>query len=588
MEVIMKKIISFTLLILILLTALKPPAFAEESKDIITELNSMMESIIEEGKSKGAILSIVKDGNTKLCKGYGYADEYLGYKVNGNKIAFRIGSVSKTFVAAAAQILNEEGKLTMDSDISVYMESDFPKLKYSVTMKQLLTHTAGFEDMVTGMAVYNVSDTEPLKVSVRKYMPNQIYKPGEVISYSNYGIALAAYVIECITNQDFAEYCEQQIFKPLDMNRTTFKFMHDIVYVSKPYLPSGNETIEPHMNLYPEGSVVSTAEDMAKYMKWLLDNDDTRILSLESKEDMFKKSFTMSEELEGTGYIWNRKARNNNILYEKKGETLNFYTRIALYPKEETGIFLSFNTYVPEKDINVIINKAIDLIYGEKQNYSLDSGKASIDIKGLYVNNWSNFTTPEKLLRYLIPGKMLYISKEKDNSYYLNGERLVLTGENIYSSNLGLLKFQNIDNKTFMATESAITYVKVPLWQHRTIQMLVPILYLSIAFIAFIKEIMLLLCKNKKRNRSYLINSLFQIVAFITLCLLIYKGIGAFSLLNMTPYMKLCGWLIVTSVVLNIIIVKKHEDTKEISLAAWNLSGLLFSAWMSWFHIIFN
>lgn len=583
----MKKIISLTLLILIIFTSLKSPAFADESKDISTELNSMVENIMGEGKSKGAILSIVKDGNTKLCRGYGYADEYLGYKADGNKIAFRIGSVSKTFVAVAAQILKEKGQLNMDSDISIYLESDFPKLKYPVSMKQLLTHTAGFEDMVTGMAVYNISDTDPLAVSVRKYMPNQIYKPGEVISYSNYGIALAAYVIECIANQDFAGYCEQKIFKPLDMNKTTFKFMQDIVYVSKPYLPNGNETIEPHMNLYPEGSAVSTAEDMAKYMQWLLDNDDTRILSLESKEELFKKHFTMSgKELEGIGYIWTRKSRNNNIFYEKKGETLNFYTRIVLYPKEKTGIFLSFNTYVPENDIIAIINKATSLIYGEKQDYSLDSGKASIDISGLYTNNWSNFTTSEKLLRYLIPSKMLYISEEKDNGYYLDGKKMILTGEDMYSSNLGLLKFQNKDNKIIMATESAITYVKVPLWQHRTIQMLVPIIYLSITFIAFIKEIMLFLCKNKKRNHAYLINSFFQIIAFIALCLLIYKGIGEFSLLNMTPYMKLCGWLIVSSVVLNIIFIKKYESLKEISLAAWNLSGLLFSAWMFWFNII--
>jgi CubicO group peptidase (beta-lactamase class C family) len=65
-----------------------------------------------------------------------------------------------------------------------------------MTMHDLLTHTAGFEDRVTGMAVVNVSDTEPLAVSVRKYMPAQVFTPGETVSYSNHGIALAAYVIE--------------------------------------------------------------------------------------------------------------------------------------------------------------------------------------------------------------------------------------------------------------------------------------------------------------------------------------------------------------------------------------------------------
>ena len=582
----MKKIISLVLVVLIIFTAVDAPIFAVESNSILNELDSTIQTMIDNGKSKGAVLSIVKDGEIQLSKGYGFADEYLGYAADGDKTAFRIGSVSKTFVAVAAQILREEGRLNMNSDISVYVESNFPKLNYPVTMQQLLTHTAGFEDMVTGIAVYNVSDTEPLAVSVRKYLPGQIYIPGEVVSYSNYGIALAAYVIECITNQDFAEYCEEQIFKPLDMNKTTFKYMHDIVYVSKPYLPNANETIEPYMNLYPEGSAVSTGEDMAKYMLWLLNDDDTRILSQNSKKELFNKQFTMSEELEGIGYIWNRKSRNNNMVYEKKGETLNFYTRIALYPQEKAGIFLSFNTFVPEHEIDAIINKATNLLYGEKKEYHSEYGKSTINIKGLYVNNWSSFKTPEKILRYLIPGKIIYIN-EKDNSYYINGERMTLIGEDMYSSNLGLLKFQNKDSKIIMATESAITYVKVPLLQHAIIQLLVPIIFIAITSAVFIKEIILMLRKkNKIRNYTLILNSLFQIISFFILVMLMYKGIADFSLLKLAPYMKFCGWLMLATVVSNIIFMKKNNCLRKLSSTVWVLSGILFSTWIFWFNII--
>ncbi|HAS91202.1 MAG TPA: hypothetical protein DCS12_02785, partial [Clostridiales bacterium] len=325
----MKKAISLVLVIIIFFSAAQPCVLAADI-ETYNQLDKMVQRIVDEGKSKGAVLSVVKDGNIELCKGYGLADDNLGIASDGEKIAFRIGSVSKTFVAVAAQILVEKELLNMDSDISIYLDLDL-KLTYPVSMRQLLTHTAGFEDMVTGMAFYNVSDTEPLEISVRKYLPRQIYKPGEVISYSNYGIALAAYVIECITEQDFALFCEEKIFEPLNMNRTTFRFMHDKAYVSKAYSPNGNETIEPYMNLYPEGSAVSTAEDMAKYMIWLMDGDDNRVLSPDSKAELFKKQFTMSEEFEGIGLIWNRKEQDNKVYYDKKGETLNFYTRIALY-----------------------------------------------------------------------------------------------------------------------------------------------------------------------------------------------------------------------------------------------------------------
>lgn len=584
----MNKIIrTFIALLLILYTAALP-AFAMETTKMSIELDTMVQNIVDEGKSKGAVLSIVKDGEIELCKGYGFADEYLGHSADGEKTAFRIGSVSKTFVAVAAQILSQRELLNMNSDISIYLESDFPKLSYPVTMHQLLTHTAGFEDMVTGIAVYNVSDTEKLSESVTKYMPAQVYKPGEVISYSNYGIALAAYVIECVTNQDFAEFCDEEIFKPLDMNRTTFKHMHDIVYVSKPYLPNGNEAMEPYMNLYPEGSAVSTAENMAKYMLWLLNSDDSRILSNKAKKELFQQQFTMSNEFEGIGYIWNRRSRNDEVFYEKKGETLNFYTRIVLYPQEGSGIFLSFNTYVPEHEINSVINKATDMLYGEKHEFKLDSVKSSINIKGLYVNNWSSFKTQEKILRYLIPGKMVYISGSQANGYLINGGKMTLIGEDLYSTKEGVVKFHEKGNSIFMTSDSAITYVKVPIWQHMIIQILIPSTFITVTAVIFLRELFLLLNKNtKKLNRPFLIISAIQIISFSIVLLLMYKGVITFSLLNLTLPSKICGWVMFSSVIYITVNTLRRKMLNSFLLQKiWNISGFLLCTWLFYFNII--
>jgi CubicO group peptidase (beta-lactamase class C family) len=581
----MKKIISLILISIILLTALEAPVFGMENNDLCYELDSMVHSMIDNNKSKGAVLSIVQNGKITLCKGYGYADEYLGYAADGVKIGFRIGSVSKTFVAVAAQMLKENGLLDMNVDVSKYLGPDFPKLAYPVTMQHLLTHTAGFEDMVTGMAVYNVSDTEPLEISVIKYLPHQQYKPGAVISYSNYGIALAAYVIESIAGQSFDEFCEEQIFEPLEMNRTTFKHMHDIVYVSKPYLPGGNETIEPYMNLYPEGSAVSTAEDMAKYMQWLLSPEDNRLLSKEAKREMFDKQFAMSVELEGVGYIWNRYSRNNKLYFSKKGETLNFYSRIALYPEENTGIFLSFNTYVPEHEINAIMNRATDLIYGIKE-FNEVSGRATIDIKGLYVNNWTSFNTAEKILRYIVPGKIIYISGDMENGYYIGDDKMTLVNENMYASKIGLLKFQNNDNTTIISSEGAISYIKVPLWQHTIVIVTIPILFLAATIIVLIKEAILFLRKKNKKNDTLLLNSIYQIISFAILCFLMYKGIKAFSLLKMTLPMMFLGLLILVTTTSNIIYMKKTHCFKDLLSTTWVISSILFVAWMCWFQII--
>ncbi len=122
--------------------------------------------------------------------GFGWADETMGIEAAENT-AFRVGSISKTFVAIAALKLAEQGLIDMDQDAASYLEPDFPPFERRISMRMLLTHSAGLEDMVTGVAVPNVSDTLPLSVSVRRYRPAQTIGQG-TISYSNYGIALAA------------------------------------------------------------------------------------------------------------------------------------------------------------------------------------------------------------------------------------------------------------------------------------------------------------------------------------------------------------------------------------------------------------
>ena len=315
----MKKII-IVLLTVVMALSLNTSVDAAEATEIMVPdtltvakaFDQAIQEIIDTKKAKGATATLIINGNVTMTKGYGYADELLNLKTDGDRIGFRIGSISKTFVAVAALIAMEDGKIDLDTDISQYLPKDFPKFKYPVTMKNLLTHTAGFEEQITGMAVKNVSDTEPLSVSVVKHMPAQIFKPNDTASYSNYGIALAAYVIENVTGEDFADYCEKKIFQPLHMNRTTFTYMQDTVYVSKAYLPNGEETSEVFMNLYPEGSAVSTAEDMAKYIQWLLSEDDG-LIDKASKEQLFIKQYAMDDAFEGIGYVWNRKIRNGSL-----------------------------------------------------------------------------------------------------------------------------------------------------------------------------------------------------------------------------------------------------------------------------------
>lgn len=560
-------------------------AYAREEADVPQYLEQALRDITAHAKAKGVIVSVVQNGEVTLCAGYGDADAYMGIAADGETTAFRIGSISKTFVAVAAEILHQEGKLTMDADIARYLEPDFPKLQYPVTMHHLLTHTAGFEDRVTGMAVKNVSDTEPLSVSVRKYLPAQVFAPGEVVSYSNYGIALAGYVVERIAGMDFAQFCRERIFLPLGMRHTTFAHMHDTAYVSKAYLPNGGQTMEPYMNLYPEGSAVSTAGDMAEYMLWLLDSGDVRVLEAEYKSEMFDCQFTMDEALGGVGYTWNRKLHNGEPCYDKKGETLHFYSRIALYPSRQAGVFLSFNTYVPANEIDAMLRQVTQVLYGPELTAAVPADSATFNISGFYANNWSSFKTPEKLLRYIVPGKLVRISGSESEGYTLNGEKLILTGEDTYDTPMGRLKFLQRGGGVLMATESAITYSRVTWADAPVVQLLMPAWFLLAVLMTTAYGIV---TAARRRTRGTgklpLMLSVVQLLAFGALAILLYTGIAGFRLLSYTLPIAACAILIVAGTAGAIYSAVKNAKTVaagyRLLLLHWCIASAAFCVWL--------
>ena len=575
----MKKFIAVLLIVTTLLSLCFVPAYAKKSvkpsidHNLIREaFNEEIQKTIQSGKAKGAVATLVVEGKELLKTGYGYAVEDLGIESDPDLTGFRIGSISKTFVAVAALMAAEDGLLDFHTDISEYLGVDFPKLRYPVTMHHLLTHTGGFEEIITGMAVKNISDTEPLSITVRKYIPEQIFKPGKVASYSNYGTALAAYVVECATGIDFADYSNDRIFKPLGMDHTTFAHTHDKVYVSHAYLPNGKETLEPYMNLYPEGSAVSTAHDMGTYIRWLM-SDDANILSLNGKEQLLSRQFSSSDELSGIGYIWNIKTRNEYTYFDKKGQTLHFYSRVVLIPEFDTGIFLSFNTYVPDQEITDIINKVVNLLMGAKK-ILISSPGANINIEGCYVNAWSSFRTAEKLLRFIVPGKMIEITGLLSRGYQMNGESITHLSNNTYDTPIGTLKFFNKDGKTFLATDFSQTYIRINGLENRGVTLVVTVLFFLLTiFYAIITFAYFL----RKRISSSLtvITTFIKLFSMIGLGIALYMGIVNYAILNYNFFIKLASWLIVMATLIHM----------SYSIVVTNVNGIKF---LKYSDILYN
>ena len=156
-----------------------------ERNDLEAWLDGLMPSTIRAGDIAGAVVVVVKDGQVLLQKGYGYADVEAKASVDPGRTLFRTGSVGKLVTDTAVMQLVERGKIDLGADINTYLDFKVPSLGKPVTMRNLLEHTGGFEEMVRGLVRADPNSFEDLQHYVRNTKPEPMFPPGEVPSYCN-------------------------------------------------------------------------------------------------------------------------------------------------------------------------------------------------------------------------------------------------------------------------------------------------------------------------------------------------------------------------------------------------------------------
>lgn len=181
----------------------------------------MAAQMAEHGIAGGAI-AVVKDGSVLFQKGFGHADVEAERPVDPETTMFRVGSVGKLFTATAVMQLVEQGQLDLDEDVNAYLDFAIPETyDEPVTLAHLLTHTAGFEARWIGMWPDSEEGVEPLGEWLRDHRPARVRPPGIVVSYSNYGMSLAGYIVERVSGLAYGDYVEQHILAPLGMDHST-------------------------------------------------------------------------------------------------------------------------------------------------------------------------------------------------------------------------------------------------------------------------------------------------------------------------------------------------------------------------------
>src|SRR5215216_6328370 len=387
------------------------PGNPQEVEEFFDEL--ILRQLHEEHLA-GATVAVVKDGRIVLAKGYGYADRERQVPAVADETLFYPGSAGKLFTWTAVMQLVEEGELDLDADVNTYLDFKIPETyREPITMADLMTHTAGFEEQFAAQLAEDEQDVLPLREFLIRYMPERVYPPGEYSAYSNYGTALAGYVVERVSGEPYERYVTDHILKPLGMEHSAATQplpAHLAADLSKGYHYQDGaydaKDIEWISNA-PSAPVHATATDMARFMLAHLQNGeygDARILQESTALDMHRQHFTHDSRLPGVTYGFVISRENDQHIIWHDGSSARFETILALLPKERTGLFVSYNTpFDPRETLSAFLDHYYPLKEKPSPQPPPNFPARAERWSGTYISMRVAHTSPQKIVGWIDP-----------------------------------------------------------------------------------------------------------------------------------------------------------------------------------------
>lgn len=355
----------------------------------------------------GAAISIVKGYQTIYTKGFGRAEVFQNQTIFPEKTIFRIGSVTKVVTVVAIMQLVDKGLIDLENDVNQYLkelkiDNTFPE---PVRVKHLLTHTAGFDQLGINRHVQSRDQVLPLGEFLKENLI-RIRPPGEVSCYDTYAITLAGYLVEQITGQSYEEYIIENIFNPLEMDRSNIvvpKSLEQDVAMGYEFRGVWYPQEWEFMNTDPASTVNSTVTDMANFMKMFL-NDGVfkgkRILSKKSVYNMMQQQYTNHPLLPGYGYGFWENSDYGISAFSHGGSMTGFGSMFYLIPEHKIGVYICYNQEASNLS-EVVLSTFVGHVFPEileKNQLRKPRLKSKLNLErymGTYANNMYNHSKPE-------------------------------------------------------------------------------------------------------------------------------------------------------------------------------------------------
>jgi len=383
-------VLLFSILAMPAATAPAGPAQKTVDDDLVKRIDAVMAEIYKPGEP-GAAIIVRKDGKTIFRKGYGIADMELGVPVEPDMI-FRLGSITKQFTAVSILMLAEQGKLSLQDEITKFLPG-LPTQGRTITIEHLLTHTSGlksYTNLSEWLPLWRKDMTVREIIDLTKDKPME-FAPGERWNYNNTGYVLLGAVIEKVSGLTYEDYVNKNIFGPLGMKHSYYGNSERIIPRRIPGYQMGKAGFinAPYLSMtqpYAAGSLLSSVDDLAVW-------NDAIFSGQLVKKEWLDKAFTpyplKNGESTGYGYGWFIANYQGHRLIEHGGGINGFSTYEMTLPEDHIFLAILTNSAVGSRGPEPRAFKIATLLLGKPEPERKAIALPETDIEaliGVYEN----------------------------------------------------------------------------------------------------------------------------------------------------------------------------------------------------------
>jgi len=506
-------------------------------------------------------------------------------------------------------------------------------LLHLISIEHLLTHTSGFDERFLNVRFSKPEMITGLYEDVIGSMPPRVRPPGEVVSYSNYGYALAGHIVEAVSGMEFEEYVEKYILNPINMDRSTFyeppsgQLLEDMVTTYN-YKQNQHVEIPPvYHNQRPAGALYSNIEDLANFAMMNLNGGtyrDVSILNRETVDTMQSVQFMNHTQLEGRGYGFYELSKKGLRIIGHDGDLSGAHTYLFLIPEVNFGMVFHFNTSIgtsiQDDPRRLLVEHFMDRFYPD---YSLSQ---SVVEKSSDITEIANISGHYRITRYVkkSPGKLLnpniliqfIATQDKDGRVNISQplgmvettEWAPYSNDLFYHVDTGDFLAYNKNNKgkveyLYLNQGAPITLERIA-WYERFWVVIALLILPQLVFIGIILDWLISTIYNRVKRKQIIKYSMeirwskilirfMSILGILTFSLLISMILQVMqnldsSILFLLPAISLMGWILgINSIVLMLLNVKlyKNKEIKRRYSILYSLcaTGGLFFTWILYY-----